>query len=154
MRSAEKTYVVETSRAGEFPLDMLRYDSAEPATLEDAGLIQRLNDYMGPGKEGLPKRVRVTLKTASRFAPAIGRWESFGCKVVECSDPTIMLIHNSRKASAAADPSAIMRQALADADDVSARIIAGGYRANLSDTERLRNHVRALLKLLNPEVEF
>lgn len=35
-------------------------------------------------------------------------------------------------------------QALRDADDISARITAGGYRSNLSDTERLRNHVRAL----------
>jgi hypothetical protein len=147
MRTAEKSYVVETSKFGEFPMDMLRYDSAEPATPEDAGLIERLNDYMGPGKEGLPKRVRVTLKTASRHAPAVGRWESFGCKVVECSDPTVVLIHNARKVTPA-DPDAVMRQAQADADDISARITAGGYRGNLSDTECLRNHVRALLKLL------
>jgi hypothetical protein len=147
MRTAEKTYVVETSKFGEFPMDMLRYDSAEAATPEDAGLIERLNDYMGPGKEGLPKRVRVTLKTDSRHAPAVERWESFGCKVVECSDPTALLFRNPRK-TAPADPDTVMRQAQADADDISARITAGSYRANLSDTERLRNHVRALLKLL------
>lgn len=39
-------------------------------------------------------------------------------------------------------------QALRDADEISARIIAGGYRGNLSDTETLRNHVRALAAML------
>lgn len=145
MRTTEKTYVVETSKFGEFPLDMLRYDSAEAASPEDAGLIERLNDYMGPGKEGLPKRVRVTLKTDSRFAPNVARWESFGCKVVECSDPLIPL---GRRTPEVSEEERVKTAALRDADDISARITAGGYRASLSDTERLRNHVRALLKLL------
>lgn len=90
MRTVEKTYVVEASKYGEFPLDMLRYDSAEAASPEDATLIERLNVF-GSDKDDLPKRVRVTLRTASRFAPTVARWESFGCKVVECSDPTVML---------------------------------------------------------------
>jgi hypothetical protein len=38
----------------------------------------------------------------------------------------------------------VVRAALHDADDISARIQAGGYRANLSDVETLRNHVRRL----------
>lgn len=42
-------------------------------------------------------------------------------------------------------------QAKTDVDDVSARIVKGGYRANLSDVENLRNHVRKLLALLNAE---
>lgn len=35
-------------------------------------------------------------------------------------------------------------QALADADEISARIVAGRYRATISDVETLRNHVRKL----------
>ena len=38
----------------------------------------------------------------------------------------------------------VISQAVADADDVSNRIHKGGYRANLSDVECLRNHVRRL----------
>lgn len=83
-----KTFVVETSKYGEFPMDMLRYDAAEPATPEDQALIDQINDYMG-NKDALPKIVRVTLKTSSRFAPNVARWESFSTRVVECSDPTI-----------------------------------------------------------------
>lgn len=144
MRTAEKTYVVETSKYGEFPLDMLRYDSAEAASPEDATLIERLNAF-GSDKDDLPKRVRVTLRTASRFAPTVARWESFGCKVVECSDPLIPL---GRRTPEVSEEERVKTAALRDADDISARITAGGYRASLSDTERLRNHVRALLKLL------
>lgn len=83
-----KTYVVETSKYGQFPMDMLRHDDAEPATPEDKALIDQINDYMG-NKDALPKIVRVTLKTSSRFAPNVARWESFSARVVECSDPTI-----------------------------------------------------------------
>lgn len=43
---------------------------------------------------------------------------------------------------------ALVVSALHDADDVSGRIHAGGYRANLSDTEHLRNHVRRLANRL------
>jgi hypothetical protein len=42
----------------------------------------------------------------------------------------------------------LVAEAIRDADDVSGRIVAGGYRANLSDTERLRNHVRRLAAAL------
>lgn len=38
--------------------------------------------------------------------------------------------------------------ALHDADDISGRIQAGGYRANLSDVECLRNHVRRLARAI------
>lgn len=41
-----------------------------------------------------------------------------------------------------------MTAALRDADDISGRIIAGGYRATISDVETLRNHVRALAAAL------
>jgi len=42
----------------------------------------------------------------------------------------------------------LVRMALHSADDVSSRIVKGGYRANLSDTEDLRNHVRRLAAAL------
>ena len=42
----------------------------------------------------------------------------------------------------------VVSQAVADADDVSNRIHKGGYRANLSDVECLRNHVRRLAACL------
>jgi hypothetical protein len=85
-----RTYVVETSKYGEFPLDMLRYDGALPYGEENAKLIDRLNSEVDEKKD-LPKRVRVTLATSDRGSPHVGRWESFSCKVVECSDPTILL---------------------------------------------------------------
>lgn len=42
-----------------------------------------------------------------------------------------------------------VREALHDADCISGRIHAGGYRANLSDVETLRNHVRRLAAALD-----
>lgn len=42
----------------------------------------------------------------------------------------------------------VVASALSDADDISNRIHAGGYRANLSDVETLRNHVRKLAAIL------
>lgn len=44
---------------------------------------------------------------------------------------------------------AVARAALHDADDISGRISKGGYRANLSDVECLRNHVRKLAAALS-----
>lgn len=43
---------------------------------------------------------------------------------------------------------ALVARALHDVEDISGRIRAGGYRANLSDTEHLRNHVRRLANIL------
>lgn len=85
-----KTYVVETSKYGEFPMDMLRHDDAQAASPEDQALIDAINNYMG-NKDALPKIVLVRLTTSSRFAPNVKRWESFSCRVIECSDPTISL---------------------------------------------------------------
>ncbi len=50
----------------------------------------------------------------------------------------------------AIDRTALQRagQAANDASDVSARIQAGGYRANLSDVERLRNDCRGLADIV------
>lgn len=142
-------YVVEGSKWGDFPFDMLRRDSAQPASADDITLMERLKSF-GGDKDGLPKRVRVSLMTAERHGPLVERWESFGWKVVECSDPTVRLSEHERgkRPCSRSDPDVVKRAAQHDADEISTRIAAGGYRANLSDTERLRNHVRALLKLL------
>jgi len=59
-----------------FPTDMLRYDSAEPATQGDAALIREcstipylLNPY--------PVRIRLR----SLYMATCGRWQSFGWPV-------------------------------------------------------------------------
>jgi hypothetical protein len=85
-----KTYVVEGTKYGEFPMDMLRRDDALPYGQDNAKLVDRLN-FMGDGKGDLPKKVRVTLCSKSKFAPNVARWESFGWRVVESSDPTVIL---------------------------------------------------------------
>lgn len=94
-RSKIKTFVVSIHKYGEFPLDMLRYDDASPATPQDQALIDLLNyendtPEKDAAKEALPKQVLITLTTESRFAPTCARWASFLTKVVSCSDPTFM----------------------------------------------------------------
>jgi hypothetical protein len=83
-----KTYTVEVSIYSEFPDDMLRHDSAEPVTQADQDMRERLNSR---NIDGLPKTVQVQLQSSWRGAPNVKRWESFGCKVVACSDPTVEL---------------------------------------------------------------
>jgi len=61
---------------GAFPIDMLRHDLCWPATGEDAA---KIDDAAKP-----ELRVgRYTVKINSYREPRIGRWESFGWKVVE-----------------------------------------------------------------------
>lgn len=86
-RAATVTYVVEGM--GEFPLDMLRRDMAKPATANDAVLVNaKMGDSILEDHEN--KRLRVyQVKLVSedvRGAPNTARWESFGCRVVECKD--------------------------------------------------------------------
>ncbi len=57
---------------GQFPIDMLRYDSCWPYTSMDSSYI---SDESG-GRE-------VTLLTNSPNAPTHGRWKSFTWAVVE-----------------------------------------------------------------------
>lgn len=60
-----------------FPIDMLRYDSCWPTTSEDVRLISNSFDL----EEALPRRITVSLSTASPSAPTEGRWESFMWRV-------------------------------------------------------------------------
>jgi hypothetical protein len=85
-----RTYTVLMTKFCEFPIDMLRYDSAEPAAPEDAALIERLNDQEND-KTDLDRFVVINLKSDWRNAPNVARWESFNCKITECSDPTVQL---------------------------------------------------------------
>lgn len=81
------TYVVEGSKLGEFPLDMLRRDESQAATPADQALIDRLKSF-GEDKADLPKTVRVTLvMTSERYPPLVARWESFGWKVIASNHP-------------------------------------------------------------------
>lgn len=84
------SYTVESTKWGEFPTDMLRRDSASPASPDDATMIERLSAWSD--KSDLPDRVQVHLTApATRGVPLVGRWESFGWKVIECSDPSVIL---------------------------------------------------------------
>lgn len=64
------------SGRGTFPIDMLRYDRAYPASEQEAGKIER---SFQRGQTGM---YNVTLKTSDPTAPTVGRWESFNFNVV------------------------------------------------------------------------
>lgn len=67
-------YTFTVEGAGQFPFDMLRYDSAFPASERDSYEISHDD-----------KRRRVTLQawvTRDSRVPTSGRWESFLWKVV------------------------------------------------------------------------
>lgn len=74
-------FTVEAHRADRFPMDMLRYDEAWPATEEDALLIQTLNGQEDAEILKLPPKVRVTLYT-NQPQPTLARWASFMVRVV------------------------------------------------------------------------
>ena len=59
---------------GEFPVDMLRYDEAFPATSADASAIALRTDDLRANES---RRV-VRLLTHRRLGPTLGRWQSFG----------------------------------------------------------------------------
>jgi len=67
----EKFVVVEG--CGNFPLDMLRYDSAFPATEHDAAIAQNYQDK---------RSVALVLRTKNKLAPTERRWQSFLWPVV------------------------------------------------------------------------
>jgi len=66
----ERVFVVVGS--GEFPLDMLHYDSAFPATERDAGIAQQHSER---------RRVVIKSRRIADAAPSIDRWASFGWRV-------------------------------------------------------------------------
>ena len=72
--SAKRTpahYTVEGS--GTFPIDMLRYDRATPATESDSSLIE---------STFLPRnRANHVVRVQANEPLTVARWESFGWKV-------------------------------------------------------------------------
>jgi hypothetical protein len=56
---------------GEFPIDMLRYDSACPDTENDSIAMKSID----------PRRIHLRRFSIGR-EPSHGRWESFGWKVI------------------------------------------------------------------------
>lgn len=80
------TFTVELHCCAEFPLDMLRYDDASAASAEDQALIDLMQD-ISSDRSQLARDVAITLKTTSKFAPHVKRWDSFGIKVIESDNP-------------------------------------------------------------------
>ncbi len=87
--SKQYSFVVEGT--GEFPTDMLRYDSAVPATNADQTVInakyldEKTHDVLWEGTK--LRKNRVTLLTTNPNAPTYGRWKSHTWKVVEGNTP-------------------------------------------------------------------
>ena len=74
--AAQKHYRITVSGVGLFPIDMLRYDQAIPATEEDANRITRSHDVRA-GDRLTQQIVRLdAYKT-----PTPGRWTSFGWRI-------------------------------------------------------------------------
>lgn len=78
--------------SGEFPLDMLRYDSCSPATEEDSGIIRSTFDWHrsnltdGNWVVLVKKVLREKRRKKDKFFDVCftaGRWNSFGCSVQE-----------------------------------------------------------------------
>lgn len=74
----ETRFVVEG--LGDFPFDMLRYDSAFPMTERDAYLA---------GHTGEMRRVAITSRKVNDTEPTAARWKSFGWTVVGVFNETV-----------------------------------------------------------------
>ena len=61
---------------GRFPVDMLRYEQAYPASEADAGQADFHDDQ-------LPRRRRVRVCAHYAGAPSRERWQSFNWKVID-----------------------------------------------------------------------
>lgn len=70
----EVAYTVQGSWP--FPLDMLRYDDARPATEDDRVAIEHLSGDCAPDRLAIRVPTRIDLIAPRR--PATARWESFG----------------------------------------------------------------------------
>jgi hypothetical protein len=63
-------YTFAVLGTGQFPLDMLRYDSCYPKSQDDTGEMER--SFLPRNRD----EHRVTLVGAKE--PTVGRWQSFG----------------------------------------------------------------------------
>ena len=74
---------------GQFPVDMLRYDSCYPASETDSGIIA--STFTNYGTWRVHVRMRPLEKKKDKKYWTVGRWESFGVKI----EPTDgLLIHD------------------------------------------------------------
>ena len=92
MRLFQHFYVVEGNT--KFPIDMLRYDYSGPAGSDDARIIEMClaNDEHSEFRARV-LGYRVILRTRNpnkKWTPTIGRWKSFGWKVVEQEEPELL----------------------------------------------------------------
>jgi hypothetical protein len=76
-RKYYQTFVVRS--VFEFPIDMLRYDEAFPATEQDSGKIHR--SIVDHDRSELIQVARFVENKSSM--PTIERWQSFGCKITD-----------------------------------------------------------------------
>ena len=91
---AGEMVIAKISGRGEFPMDMMRYDSCSPASEADSYLIlDTVRDKPFGRWEIYVKRVTRTTKAERKKNPmadwTVGRWESFGVKIelFDCSVP-------------------------------------------------------------------
>ena len=69
-------HTAKVAFTGRFPIDMLRYDHAYPATESDSSRIELHEAH----KE--PTEIQVCAVTQTKVAPwTIGRWRSFGARI-------------------------------------------------------------------------
>lgn len=75
MRMRRVTAVVIVPAYGEFPMDMLRYDSCFPTKEEDAARLGQVSD-------------QLRLVTVARWHQhwTVCRWQSFGVQLVQVTD--------------------------------------------------------------------
>lgn len=78
-----KLYHYRVRFVGQFPIDMLRYDSAWPRNEVDASVIHRSLSERSARSE------RDFAELTSYSLPTAGRWESFGCYVSDIETRTI-----------------------------------------------------------------
>lgn len=72
------TYEYKVRGVGGFPIDMLRYDHAIPATEQDS---VQISASLGTHFMGEPARTARIVSLISDFPPTPARWASFGWQV-------------------------------------------------------------------------
>lgn len=78
-RLHQTTHWFTVTGTGIFPVDMLRFDMAWPASGEDAALI--FGHDFGYTDEAPRKKRSIRMGCAQHDGPTIGRWASFGWSV-------------------------------------------------------------------------
>lgn len=74
-----KVFSFTVSGSGEFPFDMLRFDSCWPRTGHDVSLMTMT--YANSGVS--PPKREIKMESVSRGGPTVERWVSFGWAVSE-----------------------------------------------------------------------